>query len=343
MANLKSDDPDVHVNPILDQENPLLLMPYREREEDEIIETQHHGQRKLLCSELALLLMIDTDKEYTVVYAGAAPGLHTPYLSEKFKNITFHLYDPRRFGIDPTNRIKLFKGLFTNDIALSYQYNENVIFISDIRSLTDEQTIWNEMQQQQKWCIIMKPQLASLKFRLPWIIPNAAGENQNILKGLDGKVNIIDGVVEYLNGDIHLPIWGCVSTTECRLVVDKNRHKYEIRDYDCKLYESQMSFFNRITRPSFYYQPCKIEKFNRNFDCASEVEILTQYVKKYMGQMDGQNRLSAVCQLSNEISIKLRKSVDKHCIQMPRDRNKTSYCNEPQYRICLKCLCPRHK
>lgn len=291
-------------------------MPYVQRRKDEIIETQHHGQRKLLCSELALLLMLDTDKKYTVVYAGAAPGLHTPFLSEKFENVIFHLYDPRPFGIVETDRIKIYrKTLFTDEIASSYKGKENVVFISDIRSETDEQSIWDDMQQQEEWCFLMKPLLASLKFRLPWMVKNAAGKVVNNLTDLKGQVNVIEDFVKYLDGDVHFPIWGCVSTTECRLVIDREKLGFKKIHYNCDIYEQEMSYFNRETRPSVYDQPCDIENFNQNFDCASEVEILTLYVKKYMTSethgIRGQEMLNAVRALSNEIS-KMLKPVYAH-------------------------------
>ena len=61
--------------------------------------TEHWGQRKLLMSELEfLLLYARKDDVQQVVYAGAAPGKHTNYLSQLFPQLRFHLVDPARFS-----------------------------------------------------------------------------------------------------------------------------------------------------------------------------------------------------------------------------------------------------
>ncbi len=80
----------------------------------------HRGQRKLLMSEIGALIRLDPAKQYTAVYAGAAPGIHIPLLSKLFPNLVFHLYDPAPFRIKETERIKLFNACFTDETAQSY-------------------------------------------------------------------------------------------------------------------------------------------------------------------------------------------------------------------------------
>ncbi len=160
----------------------------------------HLGQRKLLMSEIATLLRLDVKIEYVAVYAGAAPGGHIPLLSEMFPNVIFHLYDPAPFQIESTERIQIFNMCFTDEIALSYAADQcmPVVFISDIRRTCDELMVWEDMLAQKRWHETMNPILTSLKFRLPWP-GNGVVDSSNL--------------VEYLNGDIYLPIWGPVSTT----------------------------------------------------------------------------------------------------------------------------------
>ena len=94
--------------------NPILhhrfaeRMPYTPRREGEARTIVWRGQRKLLFSKIGALLNTDPEKQYTAVYAGAAPGIQTPFLSELFPNVTFHLYDPAPFKIQETDRIKIF-------------------------------------------------------------------------------------------------------------------------------------------------------------------------------------------------------------------------------------------
>ena len=71
----------------------------------------HWGQRKL---GLALIqfLTIYWDKNVVpkpiVVYAGAAHGLNISVVSELFPDVTFELYDPGNFVINPTEKIRIY-------------------------------------------------------------------------------------------------------------------------------------------------------------------------------------------------------------------------------------------
>jgi hypothetical protein len=60
----------------------------------------HIGQRKLLLSEVQFLTKVGTkyDIKYCI-YAGAAPGHKTHYLSKLFPNIKFILVDPNKFNM----------------------------------------------------------------------------------------------------------------------------------------------------------------------------------------------------------------------------------------------------
>ena len=71
-----------------------------------------------------------------VIYAGAAPGNHIPFLSFLFPFVKFICVDPRPFAIQETARIEIQQRMFTDDYARAApQSNSNrlVLFISDIR------------------------------------------------------------------------------------------------------------------------------------------------------------------------------------------------------------------
>ena len=227
----------------------------------------HLGQRKLLMSEIGALVRLDPKTEYLAVYAGAAPGVHTPLLSELFPNVTFHLYDPAPFRIKETERIKLFNACFTDEVARTYaarDESQHLVFICDIRRTTDEQMVWEDMLAQRRWHEIMSPALTSLKFRLPWPGNGVASESNQ---------------VEYLDGDIHLPVWGPTSTTESRLVIEEGRHaRNATRVYDCLAYEEEMCHFNRVVRPSIHGgQKETGVGLDGCYDCTAEVRLLEKY------------------------------------------------------------------
>jgi len=87
-----------------------------------------------------------------VIYAGAAPGTHIPFLAYLFPEHHFILIDPSEFELknlqhlgenpkdpkDPTNpmnRLEIVNGYFTNELAEKYsKEKKDVLFISDTRS-----------------------------------------------------------------------------------------------------------------------------------------------------------------------------------------------------------------
>jgi len=86
------------------------------------------------------------------------------------------------------------------------------------------------------------------------------------------------GCTDFLQGDIHLPIWGPVTTTETRLVTDADQ---PIVMYDHTDYEELMFHFNTITRMTYYPHDIPTTAktgFDHCFDCRSEIWVLEQYL-----------------------------------------------------------------
>jgi hypothetical protein len=133
----------------------------------------HQGQRKLLMSEIELLTIAlqgsdKSESDILVVSAGASPGNHIPILNHS------HLYDPAPFAIQPEGqRIKILNRVFTDSDAENYssdkrgadtqgvEVKQSVIFISDIRTMIDEESVWNDMLLQQRWYRTMQPSMCT--------------------------------------------------------------------------------------------------------------------------------------------------------------------------------------
>ena len=185
-------------------------------------------------------------------------------LSDMFPECIFHLYDPAKFGISQTERILIFNRIFTDSEARSYQSKGHpttsgeehnmIVLISDIRTQIDEESVWKDMEAQSRWHTIIQPFMSSLKFRLPWDQPPEVS-------------------IDYLDGDIYLPVWGRTSTTECRLFVDRRKHS-KTRKYYPLAYEEEMSYFNRVIRPSIHLHTIRDSRLDRCYDCASEIWVL---------------------------------------------------------------------
>lgn len=176
--------------------------------------SRHIGQRKLFLSELQFGCDIMEDapggEDPVVIYAGAAPGNHTGFLSKLFPRFRFILVDPNPFRIvgvrpvylrtettavmydegvemirralvdDTGARVFIIAGLFTHDLARATRDvagDRAVYFISDIRTNVtggeadpDTADILWNSAQQLNWTLEMKPRLSMFKFRHPFYV-----------------------------------------------------------------------------------------------------------------------------------------------------------------------------
>lgn len=255
----------------------------------------HWGQRKLLLSEIEFLTAYGRSEGDVVVYAGAAPGTHTPFLIKLFPNTSFMLFDPAPFSTKLMNgdRVTLRQECFTDEIASEiYELglSDRLLFVCDIRSCdpsimeekeVDEHVI-GDMDSQMRWHNIMRPRRSMLKFRLPW---------------KKGKTN-------YLKGDIFLPVWGPITTTEARLIT--HECSSEMCEYDNTEYEQQMFHFNTNARVGRYFHnvsvnPRDSQGLDYCYDCRSEVHILGEYLRT-VKQIDEADLSGSIAQLSKDIS-----------------------------------------
>lgn len=262
---------DIEFSRVLESDAPRLKYRRRRGELKTVI---HWGQRKLLLSEIEFLTMYCVPGA-TVVYAGAAPGTHTPYLLELFPDLKFVLVDPAPFSSKLTEgpRCSIRQELFTDELAREFETTNNTLFLCDIRScdwpLDNEQEIEDkvleDMQAQQRWHDIIKPIKSMLKFRLPWDAGNT----------------------EYLAGDVYLPVFGPGSTSETRLIP----HGHDRINWDNQKYEEQMFHFNTVTRVARYphKMPVGAAAYGLDYcyDCRSEVQIILQYLHRTQPELQG--------------------------------------------------------
>lgn len=212
-------------------------LAYRRRK-GEAKSVAHWGQRKLLLAEIEFLTSYARPGA-TLVYAGAAPGMHIPLLLRLFPDVArFVLVDPNPFHRalkgckDP--RLELRQRPFDDALAREFAAVGDVLFVSDVRTadyvrMTPEQVeqhVWLDMCDQQRWFLLMRPRKALLKFRLPW----AHGTRSR-----------------YLNGLVLLPIFGPQTTSEARLVPTTGTVTWDNTHY-C----DQMFRFNTVLRPAMY-------------------------------------------------------------------------------------------
>jgi cap2 methyltransferase len=246
---------------------------------------RHWGQRKLLMTEI-LFLTRWGHLGKKVLYVGSAPGNHIPYLSYMFPEHDFILVDPSPFQIKETKKIKIINDYFNDAMAKSYA-NQNVLFLSDIRTadfrqmgqVENEEFILRDNGSQIDWINIMKPLKSMVKFRCTY-------------------ANIIDSKTLMYKGTIFLQPWAPGNSTETRLVVDDS---LELMKYDNLEYEEHLFYHNDVTRYEHYSQPVKGEGLDKSFDAAAEVIILCEFLEKYP-QFLKDGYFKTISQMSSVIS-----------------------------------------
>jgi cap2 methyltransferase len=145
-----------------------------------------------------------------------------------------------------------------------------------------EKQVHLDHEAQQRWVRQLKSKMSMLKFRLPYCT----------------KEKIMTEY-EYLKGEIFLPIWGPVTTTETRLITDGK----EMKMYNPSKYEKQMFYFNTKTRVAYYEHDVEGEGLDHCYDCMSEIFVLKTYLAKYSPNVSDVNK--EIVKMSSEISKQL--------------------------------------
>lgn len=258
----------------------------------------HHGQRKLLLSEIEFITnyydSYDPTKQKYLLYVGAAEGYHTYYMAKYlFPDIHFILFDARDFygKLHSLKNVEIQQRYFTDADINIYKKYDNLFFVSDIRNQDIAQTtnstyetnkiILNDIQLQQNWILGINPIKAMVKFRLPWT----------------------PGKTEYLKGTIYLQVWAGRSSTEARLVPDT---PYVKKKYDNTAYEEKMFYFNRVKRKQKYKHSYKC--YGHSYDEMSEAIILQNYIIKFK-QISTTNINTSICKMKQEINLHLKRFI----------------------------------
>lgn len=258
----------VHVRPSLNE----VTTPgdprgwvYRSTKGDSLLRRNlHKGQRKLCLAEVDFLTefyrrhpdLLDSGKLIKVLYVGAAPGIHIPYLSSLFPNVRWILVDPGKFELGKwgnNQQVKVHRAFFASgEDASEYEgkplqtaetYTGKVdLLINDVRNIREEadylsggveKYIHLDQADAIKWLQIVKPRYgASLKNRHPYDVSTA----------------------RTIRGDVRMQVWAPQSSTETRnwVWVDEGespetRYLEEV-EVDVKRYEDWCAFYNYCLR-----------------------------------------------------------------------------------------------
>jgi pimeloyl-ACP methyl ester carboxylesterase len=291
------------------------------------------GQRKLLLMELEFITTHAVQKD-TIVYAGAAPGTHLPYLFHLTKelNLTWELYDIRcldtcvldaaratvssssglsniRIHVGPS------KGHFDETKANHYHQKlqdglktQSILFISDVRTSEQEDDIHSDMLMQMDWVRLMCPRASLLKFRLPWTpgsTPYLMG--RCLLQPYTKKNSTETRLLVHMNPD-NTDIYASTNTD----TVSSRETKWKTMVFDHATYWEQMCHHNSC-------------RYEQNYDSHRESQILTDYCLRFQETtVDGtaetvtmlsealSSELGALCSDEGQV-LGVRKAVDILC------------------------------
>jgi superfamily II DNA or RNA helicase len=242
----------------------------------------HRGQRKLALSEVLAYthFLSRADDGAVVVYAGAAPGHHLPFLAELYPAAEFHLYDPApfRFRAGPglQARMRTYSEYFTDEVARRWT-GKCDIFVCDIRVAREdrkefEDQVAVDMAAQDRWTRIISPRLgAVLKFRPPYVDETDAPR--------------ADGCFEYVRGRVMWQGWAPTMSTEGRLIVDAADATPDAPParYDALAHQNTFYYHNALVRPWQELDPpaeglSGVPGYDGCFDCALEAWAWVHYL-----------------------------------------------------------------
>lgn len=277
----------------------------------------HWGQLKLMYTELEFLTLASASYDLakcTVVSVGAAPGHSVSLLRKLFPELKFILVDPAPFVAKRDSHVVIHNTIFTDE-SVGKILEDNLIeqrkllFISDIRLTVDdtggfEDAVFEDMLAQQRWGIQLNAEMIMVKFRMPFSdnvnSPRDMRYDYTMLRGEDKASRITmgknvpknpdmvaPGTMVYLDGEIRYQLYPPSDSAETRLIARKAKNgKYTLRTYDYLAYEETMAHYNTVTRRAKYSFPGaamiapNIAGFESNsFECASEVAIVSEYLR----------------------------------------------------------------
>lgn len=288
---------------------------------DRSVDNIKFGQLKLAMEEILFFTYYwDPVKipNPTVVYVGSAVGTHIAVVAELFPWFTWHLYDPREhsFLLSGKKNIHIHQEYFTDEIADTYKGRDDIILVTDLRGVEGKQLkeyksgqpdeadvkynidiINNNLESQKRWTLMIRPAIASLKFRFPFAWDFIPKE---------------DLIRNYLKGTVLFQVWGPKKTSETRLIVDPS---FEMQQWSVKYYENLTTYHTFVTRSeNRYYNPFDGSKnpispelgLTNDYDSTGTVHIMIAYMKKMNISIEKDDVLNLIryvidrCKLNNE-------------------------------------------
>lgn len=185
---------------------------------------------------------------------------------EHYKKYANEIYK-YELGQIQNERTKIHLSIFDvkkNKITFNFEKYKNLELKDQLvlaQAILWNEAIFHDLSIQESWVKKIKPEYTLLKFRFPF------GYNMKF---------------KHLDGDIYWPIYGPKHTTESRLLIIKDKHKFKSINWDTLKYERQLAYFNLVTRKQYYpHKYDNLINIDHCYDCISHIKIWEKYFKKY--------------------------------------------------------------
>ena len=205
-----------------------------------------------------------------ILYVGAAPGLHIWKLADLFPKCDFELWDPLEIKTPDRKNIIKFTAPFTDQDAREYsKYGKKILFISDILNLNVWKSIRNDdsdelyklvdsdMDAQKKWCQIIVPKIAYMKFRLPY--------DGSLCKYFVGTL--------YLNPYLSVTSEALLSTSDYETLVP-----YDSEEFDGKISYYHATYRCNEPKKTIWFDIMQENKIKYIHDNIQALKIANMYV-----------------------------------------------------------------
>ena len=335
---------------VISDDSPALMY---QRTRGEFKRALHWGQLKLMLTEIEFLTLAlqqynleyadqpDIQRpQFVMVYAGAAPGHHTQYLSELFPQVHFELYDPNKFAISDSEKIKIHIQFFTNtdakywagrSVNLSQPGTHHTTHITPHTTMhqtmhTTTHTKHNAMHAKPLiylvFCTDIRTEPATddnvrenMNMQLEWW--SIMNPNLSMFKF---RLPWEAGKTQYPEGQIYIQPYPGPTSTETRLIAKRDA---AIIDYDNEKYESQLFYHNNVIRKQSYVIAGQLLGLKKDptishnhvdscYDCTAFIFIVSQYVALQYPNDTHTTQLEKIKSLINDIQLNI--TFGKHTI-----------------------------
>ncbi|MFS8158965.1 MAG: hypothetical protein ACMG6E_01900, partial [Candidatus Roizmanbacteria bacterium] len=305
----------------------------------------HHGQRKLLLSEIDFITSNARKNEPTIIiYIGAAPCDHGTLLLRMFPYVNLWIIDPRCVADDireygPEARVMITTGIYNQEMAdmivtalkaKDQHISESSPKLAEMTEFTeryDDFLFKNEKKGYRRLLFISdirsKDQTSSDEGKLSREVEK---DNQTQIIGLDELATLApkgrfmaslkfkvpwigkEDTYRYRAGEIHTQPWARLNSPECRLWTGPNAG---FTNYDRKTYDEIMVYHNVQIRSQNFGSKGSFDGYGFCHDCHYEIEILTEYIKKF-SQTSSMSVEAQLSELTRKFTAKFGSSLFEH-------------------------------